>query len=483
MKISHPNDAGLRETRSRWPALWSLVAIAALLITLLAVFRPRSKAVSSESSPPKAPALKTDSQTAARESGIHERLNPAHDTTPAETAEETVSRKVRQFGQKRRAIAERMAQRLNREMPPEIEAFFDAIDNGNWEEIDKHWKELRSHTYQYEDTKNDRPDLTPYWSMVLDAYGVAEQAHEWPARKLLDYGNAILDSLRPNMVYVGGTDNGRWVPALLSETSGDPHIVVTQNALADATYLEYVRELYGDRFNPLSQEDSQQTFQEYTADARKRLQHDLDFPDEPKQVRPGENIKLTDGRVQVSGQVAVMAINEKLLQRMMAKNPELSFAIQESFPLRGTYAEALPLGPLMELGAQNAQNDFTSERATQSVDYWRSVARSLLADPEAANSTYTLRAYSHDVNSTANLLASHNFMSQAEEAYRLASQIVPGSPEAVSGLANILDQTGRAGEARRLLENFARQYPENTQELEKIRGMLPVAGPPAKPAP
>jgi hypothetical protein len=366
-------------------------------------------------------------------------------------------------------------------MPREIEAFFDAIESGNWEEIDRHWKELRSHTHQYEDSKNDRPDLAPYWSTVLDAYGVAEQAHEWPAQKLLDYGNAILDSLRPSMVYVGGTDNGRFVPALLSETSAEPHIVVTQNALADATYLDYVRELYGDRFNPLSQEDSQQAFQEYIADAQKRLQHDLDFPDEPKQVRPGEDVKLTDGRVQVSGRVAVMSINERLLQKMMEKNPEFSFAIQESFPLRNTYAEALPLGPLMELGAQDAQNQFTSERAAQSVDYWRSITQTLLADPEAANSTYALRAYSHDVSSTANLLASHNFMSEAEAAYRLASQIVPGNPEAVTGLASVLEQTGRATEARGLLEDFARQYPDSAKEMEKIRATFLWTAPPARP--
>ena len=435
-----------------------------------------------QASPSNAASLNTGSKTAARVSDFRERLSSARSARPAETAEEIVAQKVRQFGQNRRAIADRIAQRHNRVLPPEIEAFFDAIENGNWEEIDRHWKELKTHTHQYEDSKDDRPDLEPYWSMVLDAYGVAEQAHEWPAQKLLDYGNAILDSLRPDMVYVGGTDNGRWVPALLSETSGDPHIVVTQNALADATYLDYVRELYGDRFNTLSQEDSQQAFQEYTADAQKRLQHDLDFPDEPKQVRPGENIKITDGRVQVSGMVAVMSINEKLLQRMMEKNPELSFAIQESFPMRNTYAEALPLGPLMELGAQNAQNQFTSERAAQSVDYWRSITQTLLADPEAANSTYTLRAYSHDVNSTANLLASHNFMSEAEAAYRLASQIVPGNPEAVSGLANVLEQTGRATEARRLLEDFARQYPDNAKELERIRSTFLWTGPPAKPA-
>jgi hypothetical protein len=139
--------------------------------------------------------------------------------------------------------------------------------------------------------------------------------------------------------------------------------------LADARYLDYVGTLYGDRMVTLTQEDSQRVFQEYVADAQKRLEHDQMFPNEPKQVRPGEDIRAVDGKVQVSGQAAVMAINEKLLQTLMAKNPGLSFALQESFPLKGTYADALPLGPLMELHGQDGQNPFTVERAAQSLDY------------------------------------------------------------------------------------------------------------------
>src|SRR2546423_1124417 len=205
------------------------------------------------------------------------------------------------------------------------------------------------------------------------------------------------DSLRPGMVYVGGTDNGRWVPELLNETSGlDPHIIVTQNAFADSRYIEYMQTLYGERFSPLTSEDSQRAFQEYVTDAQRRLEHDQQFPNEPKQVRPGEAIRILDVKVQVSGQVAVMTINEKLLQTLMQKNPDLAFAMQESFPMRGTYADALPLGPLMELRALDGQNGFTPERAAQSLDYWRSTAQQLLSDPEANGSPAALKSYSHD---------------------------------------------------------------------------------------
>ena len=113
----------------------------------------------------------------------------------------------------------------------------------------------------------------------------------------------MLDPLRPGMVYIGGTDEGRWIPELVNDTSeGEQHIIVTQNGLADGSYLQYVSELYGDRMNTLTQEDSQKAFQEYLTDAQKRFQHDEQFPDEPKQIRPGEDVQVKDNRVQVSGQ-------------------------------------------------------------------------------------------------------------------------------------------------------------------------------------
>src|SRR5437899_5063592 len=106
----------------------------------------------------------------------------------------------------------------------------------------------------------------------------------------------------------------------------------------------------------LTEEDTQKAFKDYVTDAQKRLDHDQQFPDEPKQIRPGEDIRVIDGKVQVSGQVAVMAINERLLQTLMSKNPDASFAIEESFPFKSTYAGAVPLGPIMELRATDEQN-------------------------------------------------------------------------------------------------------------------------------
>jgi len=388
--------------------------------------------------------------------------------SPPAKPEEIVAGKVSQFGRTRRDLVHAIARRTQKEVPPEVEKFFDAIESGNWDDIHTQWDALAKQSGQYERSTNHSLELDPFWPSVLDAYGVAEQAHLWPAQQLLDYGHAILDSLKPGMIYVGGTDNGRWVPELLNDTGdGEHHIVVTQNALADNRYLEFISDLYGNGLASLTQEDSQRAFQEYMDDAQKRLQHDQQFPDEPKQVRPGEDIKVVDSKVQVSGQVAVMMINERLLGMLMDKNPDRSFAIQESFPLSGTYPGALPLGPLMELRAAEGQDSFTADRAAQSLDYWRNRAQQILADPEAAGSDAALKSYSHDTVAAANLLASHDFNTEAEQAYRLATQLWPASPEAVGDLAALLAHTGRQDESRQLLDDFNRQHPDELKNLEK----------------
>jgi len=41
-----------------------------------------------------------------------------------------------------------------------------------------------------------------------------------------------------------------------------------------------------------------------------------DFPNEPKQLQPGEDIRVIDNRVQVSGQVVVKRMEKEMLGSM-----------------------------------------------------------------------------------------------------------------------------------------------------------------------
>lgn len=467
------NKLNSDDSTSGHASLWLWVlAGGCLLVILISLLLPR---------PAAGPAARTVSTSMQKpmtvaDSGIAvsrpwpalRKWNSVADSGPPKTAEQIVAEKVVQFGRKRRELVRQIERHLNKVAPPAVDKFFDALESGHWDQIQGQWRELAKLSGQYDYSTGNWEDLSPFWPAVLDAYGVAEQAHLWPAQKLLDYGNAVLGSLRPGMVYVGGTDYGRWIPELLNETGeGEPHVIVTQNALADSRYLDYLNTLYDGQLATLTSEDSKRAFQEYTDDAQKRLQHDQQFPDGPKQILPGENVRETDGRVQVSGQVAVMAINEKLLETLMQKNPDLSFALQESFPLKSTYTGAAPLGPIMELRAQDGQSGLSADRAAQSLDYWQTTTQQLLAEPADAGSSDDVRkAYSHDTVAAAHLLAAHDYNGEAEQVYRLASQLCPYNPESVTGLSELLARTGRAEEARQLLNDFAHKYPDQRSAVD-----------------
>ncbi|HXJ60091.1 MAG TPA: hypothetical protein VNU68_25885 [Verrucomicrobiae bacterium] len=367
-----------------------------------------------------------------------------------------------------------MAKRFKVAMPDEFERFFDAAEAGRYDEMKAIYTSLR----QQRESGADTNWYGPWWRTIIETQGAADAAHEWPAQKLLDYGNAVLSSLKPGMIYAGGTDPGCFIPTLLNETSdGQRHVVLTQNALADNSYLDYLRFLYGDQIKTLTEQDSQHAFQEYITDAQKRWQHDQDFPAEPKQVRPGEDIRVGENnKTQVSGQVAVMAINEKLFQILMQNNPGMSFAMEESFPFASTFANATPLGPIMELGVQNDTDRLTAERAAQSVDYWRTTAQQLLSDPETPEGSDPRKAYSKMLSAQAGLFLANHYEAEAEAAFRIANEICPTSPEAVFRFVNLLVEQQRPQEAAQLVENALGAAPDNQQFaslLEQLRRMKP----------
>jgi hypothetical protein len=47
--------------------------------------------------------------------------------------------------------------------------------------------------------------------------------------------------------------------------------------------------------------------------------------------------------------------------------------------------------------------------------------------------------------------------------------MIPGNGEAVMGLAELLNRTGRANEGRTLMDNYARDYPKDVETLRRFR--------------
>ena len=375
-----------------------------------------------------------------------------------------MARRMKLFSTKQRDLVHKLAERYKVGVPPDVERFFDALDAGNYDEAQRLFRLLRDRDMN--GAPGD-PALKKYWRAIQEAWGAAQQVQLWPAQQLLDYGNGILDSLKPGMVYVGGTDCGCFICTMLNATTdGEQHVTLTQNALADGSYMDYLRATIGDSVSLPTADETATAFTQYMEEAKRRLLHDQQFPDEPKQVLEGEDIALDGERVTVSGQKAVMAINEMILQDLVKRNPDQSFALEESFPLKSTYDATTPLGPIFELNGAKGGNGFTADMADQAVNYWQDVSQNL---PAGATAETWAQGYAHDATAEGNLLAANQYPDQAEQAYQLALAMSPNSVEAIVQLVKLWAGEGRNDEAGQALDAFLRVNPTAADQLASMR--------------
>lgn len=258
-------------------------------------------------------------------------------------------------------------------------------------------------------------------------------------------GEPIYPEMARNAILFGGTDPGRFCPTYMifcesfippEDKPRDPDFdrrdvyIITQNALADHTYLSYIRAHYNrstQKDPPFFQElfrtekdratgttnffarsmapvdefflelgerieqerrrqgvypaeeiycptplDSQKTFEQYITDAGRRLQMN--------QLRPGENVTMgPQGQVQVSGQVSVMAINGLLTKLIFDKNPDHEFYVEESFPLDWMYPYLKPYGIIMKINRQPVE-EITEAMVKDDHLFWKKYSERLCGD-------------------------------------------------------------------------------------------------------
>jgi len=123
-------------------------------------------------------------------------------------------------------------------------------------------------------------------------------------------------------------------------------------------------------------EDSRRCFEEYMADAQKRMQ--------VNQLKMGEDVKIVrdaDGkdRVQVSGQVAVMNINGLLTKVIFDHNPKNEFYVEESFPLDWMYPYLTPFGVIMKINRQPLPS-LAEEHFSRDHQFWKQFSKRLTGD-------------------------------------------------------------------------------------------------------
>ncbi len=259
----------------------------------------------------------------------------------------------------------------------------------------------------------------------------------------------VYPEMARDAILFGGTDPGRFCPTYMIFCESfikpsqrvDPDFdrrdvyIITQNALADHTYLSYIRPHYNrstqidppffedllrpteernldvktnvlarvigkpldDLFIGMGQRiekrrraegvypsneiytptpmDSKVCFETYLSDAgrRKKL----------NQLKPGEQVDIVrDGqqeKIQVAGQVSVMAINALLCKVIFDNNPTNEFYIEESFPLDWMFPYLTPFGIIMKINHQHA-GEFSEEIYQRDRHFWKEYSDRLIGN-------------------------------------------------------------------------------------------------------
>src|SRR5690606_25049023 len=92
-----------------------------------------------------------------------------------------------------------------------------------------------------------------------------------------------------------------------------------------------------------------------------------------------EMVSIVNDRVQVSGQVAVMAINGLLTKVIFDKNPTNEFYVEESFPLEWMYPHLTPFGIIMKINRQPL-TELSEEVLQRDHAFWKDYSERLIGN-------------------------------------------------------------------------------------------------------
>lgn len=271
--------------------------------------------------------------------------------------------------------------------------------------------------------------------------------------------------MEQNAVFFGGTDPGRFVPTyMIFSADVRPDVfLITQNALADNTYMNTMRDMYGDMIWMPTSSDNSAAFDKYVRDVR-----------EGKLPNLGGIVIDPSGRIQVNGAQEVMEINAILTKDIFDHNiANHAFYVEESYAIRWMYPYLTPHGLIMKINA--APTSISKSNTIDDMDFWDWYTRRLTSNKKFGRDVPARKAFSKLRVSLSGLYAQRGDMKNAERAFNESLLLYPYSPESNMRLIReVLLPMGRVEEAVLLLEKFVTKDKNNTAVppvLESLREM------------
>ena len=287
------------------------------------------------------------------------------------------------------------------------------------------------------------------------------------------YGRDMLADLPKDSFVFGGTDPGRFVPTymILSESFEKPSrkrdpsfdrrdlYIITQNALADAFYNQYIRNHYSaERPAPRGWIDRWLGRDKHYPPAFLILPRQEDIialyqaAVERKQKDPGAPDPNSDPTVLNS------MVGEWIWQR---NKDQRHFFVEESFPMEWSYPNAVPHGLCYEI-KKDPVPVLMPDQVAADMQYWRSYIDRLKGMPQFAQDIDAQRSFSKLRNTGGNIYKWRRMLGEAEQAYRQALELWPGNTETLNNFSELLLRQGRSAELRDMLAKAVRDDPNNT---------------------
>jgi hypothetical protein len=219
---------------------------------------------------------------------------------------------------------------------------------------------------------------------------------------------------------------------------------------------------------------------------------------------------VVGGKTQVTGQVAVMAINALLAKIIFDQNPDRSFYVEESFPLDWMYPHLLPHGPILHINRQPLST-LSDDVVQRDRAYWIDAVQPLIGDwlrydtPVREVTAFALRTtakapkpdryvpsdsaqkwaaklrssiagiYAWRVGKASDPIEQQRMSREADFAFRQALALCPYSPEAVFRYVNLLVEEKRLEEALLVAQAAAQLQPDGTQFGQLVKELTKMA--------
>jgi len=244
---------------------------------------------------------------------------------------------LRDFVAEKEAQATASAQAEGVELSPEYQGLFAAAREENWPRISKIWEQLRQRAPQFGGT--DKRLMGTRWETAKEIWGAFDNVQGGKVQYPTALAHEVIESIPGGSIYFGGTDPGRFLITALqkSHTNADPFFTLTQNALADASYLDYLQSFYGSRISIPTETDSKRIYE--------------------------------DAKSRSSNPVTVPQINGLLTKFIFDKNPSREFYVEEDIPLDWMFPYLEPHGLILKLNRQSGAQ-MTEDTIQTDHDYW-----------------------------------------------------------------------------------------------------------------